>query len=564
MPERPRGSLRTFASAPRGSNGAHDITLRFVDVAGDAFEQSTREDWRAPALGDTVPDDFRPPYNDEIRNAYDLLEERLENLRHWRSIDGEPLSVPLVASAVSPRQLQVAALSGIAASEAAAALQSALPYSFDTAHAKAREAVGNLMYFGDLVARGLYRSDELVLEEMQARQVHHVAEDFEVGGQRSLIASMNLELGALEKEQEEALEYLRGYSRFAGELMNAAEGAGHAAFALKGTLHGTAMAARGVSGGLALIPTIFGLAAGGAAPDGVSSALAAASEQNAEWIGTMGEALLHHGEVYRRRQENEMERDATVKVVERIGAEIARLDYDIEQEQGTLDQLVVKTANAEAMVAFHQRRVTNRDFRDWYVGRIASLYDSAYDITLRFCRLAERAYQIEMDDPTASFIRPAWDAQHRGLLAGQSLMLDLQRMEYAFMERYEPEVEGGLRARCARRPGGAGGTQETGRALFTIGEALFDAEMPDEYGRRIKSVRVRLRGLPARSAPGGRLVLLGDRVYFDREKSEERSVSTCSGASRSRSRGRTRTPPIWSARADASCRSSVAGFTPPG
>ena len=525
LPERPRGSLRTFASAPRGPDGAHDITLRFVDVAGDAFEQSTREDWRAPALGDAVPDDFRPPYNDEIRNAYDLLEERLENLRRWRTIDGDPLTIALTAPALAPRQLQVAALSGIAATEAAAALQSALPYSFDTAHAKAREAVGNLMYFGDLVTRGLYRSDELVVEEMQARQVHHVAEDFEVGGQRSLIASMNLELGALEKEQEEALEYLRWYEAFAGELMNAAEGAGHAAFALKGTLHGTAMAARGVSGGLALIPTIFGLAAGGAAPDGVSSALAAASEQNAEWIGTMGEALLHHGEVYRRRQENEMERDATEKVVERIGAEIARLDYDIEQEQGTLDELAVKTANAEAMVAFHQRRVTNRDFRDWYVGRIASLYDSAYDITLRFCRLAERAYQVEMDDPTASFVRPAWDAQHRGLLAGQSLMLDLQRMEFAHLQRYRPEAEGSARVSLRKTdPMAMEGLKRTGRCLFTVGEVLFDAAMPDEYARHVKSVRVHLHGLPARSAPGGRLGLIGHRVYHDREKSEERSI----------------------------------------
>ena len=72
----------------------------------------------------------------------------------------------------------------------------------------------------------------------------------------------------------------------------------------------------------------------------------------------------------------------------------------------------------------------------------ASLYDSAYDVTLRFCRLAERAYQAELCDWDATFIRPAWDVQHRGLLAGQSLMLDLQRMDFAYMERYEPEAEG--------------------------------------------------------------------------------------------------------------------------
>ena len=130
-----------------------------------------------------------------------------------------------------------------------------------------------------------------------------------------------------------------------------------------------------------------------------------------------------------------------------------------------------------------------------------------------------------MDDPTASFIRPAWDAQHRGLLAGESLMLDLQRMDFAFMERSELKMEGGLRVSLRKTdPVALEGLKQTGRTVFSIGEAMFDEEMPDEYGRRIKSVRVRLRGIPERSGLGGRLVLLGDRVYFDRDKSEERSV----------------------------------------
>ena len=151
--------------------------------------------------------------------------------------------------------------------------------------------------------------------------------------------------------------------------------------------------------------------------------------------------------------------------------------------------------------------------------------DGAYGITLRFCRLAERAYQVEVGEPTATFIRPAWDAQHRGLLAGQSLMLDLQRMEFAHLQQYRPEVEGSARVSLRKTdPMALEGLKRTGRAVFTIGEALFDEEMPDEYERRIKSIEVRLRGLPARSGLGGRLVLVGDRVYLDREKSEERSV----------------------------------------
>ena len=104
-------------------------------------------------------------------------------------------------------------------------------------------------------------------------------------------------------------------------------------------------------------------------------------------------------------------------------------------------------------------------------------------------------------------------------------MLDLQRMDFAFMDRYEPEAHGRLRVALGELdPGALEALKKTGRALFTIGEGRFDEALPDEYGRRIKSVRVRLRGLPERSDIGGRLVLLAHRVYLDRGKSDERSV----------------------------------------
>lgn len=149
----------------------------------------------------------------------------------------------------------------------------------------------------------------------------------------------------------------------------------------------------------------------------------------------------------------------------------------------------------------------------------------AHDIALRFCRLAERAYRIEVGEPTASFIRPAWDAQHRGLLAGQSLMLDLQRMDFAFMERHRPPARGRrsialseLNVQTLRV------LKRTGRALFTIDEAQFDDGFPDEYERRIKSVRVELAGIEDGGDIAGRLALVGHCVYFDRGRSPERSI----------------------------------------
>ena len=137
-------------------------------------------------------------------------------------------------------------------------------------------------------------------------------------------------------------------------------------------------------------------------------------------------------------------------------------------------------------------------------GSSAALYDSAYDITLRFCRLAERAYRTEVGDQNASFIRPSWEPERRGLLAGQSLMYDLERMDFAFMERTEQETEGALRVALGDAdPAALSTLKETGGTLFSIVEGRFDKEMPDEYARRIKSVHVTLRGIGGRAPAQG-------------------------------------------------------------
>ena len=98
-------------------------------------------------------------------------------------------------------------------------------------------------------------------------------------------------------------------------------------------------------------------------------------------------------------------------------------------------------------------------------------------------------------------------------------MLDLQRMDFAHMERYRPEAQGALTVRLSEVDAVAlEGVRQTGRGVFTLGEALFDEAMPDEYARRIASLRVTVPGLG--EGLGGRLALIGHRTYLDRGKSE--------------------------------------------
>ncbi|MFT3771113.1 MAG: neuraminidase-like domain-containing protein [Minicystis sp.] len=492
----------------------------FTEKMGDALDQATRSEWTNPTLG-SVNIDFRPPYNEDLRNDYTTIERHLDNLRNWRSFDGEPLQIALLAPKLNPRELQLAALSGLSATAAGGkGAQMLLPFTFPEALSKAKEAVRNLMYFGDLLTKGLHRQDEQDLAEMQAKLAHHVAANFERDGQKSLIESMELEIEVLEKSKEEAEKSLEWYEKFAGERFNASEIAAFPLWGVQAASLFVASAWCGLETASDLVPNIYGLSVGGQKYGAVAEWWRDCFEKGSDISGTMADTQVFNGGAVRRQQENEMERDVGELAVERIDKEIERLRHDLKEEKGTLEVLEEKARRTEAIVDFHARRATNKDFHNWYVGRMTSLYNAAFDMALRFCRMAERAYQV--DDPKARFINPVWDAQYKGLLSGQGLMLNLQRMDYAYMHRQSATNQGKLRVSLAALdPQAILALRRTGQAMFSLREDLFDEQFPDEHERRIKSVRLRLVGLEDRDDIAARLALIGDRVHRDRRRSPE-------------------------------------------
>lgn len=92
-----------------------------------------------------------------------------------------------------------------------------------------------------------------------------------------------------------------------------------------------------------------------------------------------------------------------------------------------------KEKQMKDIMEFQRRRSTNADFFNWYVGRMSNLYKQAFDVSLRFCRMAESIYEDDSGLET-TFIKPIFDKKYRGLVSGQVLMINLQNMEYAFLE----------------------------------------------------------------------------------------------------------------------------------
>lgn len=191
----------------------------------------------------------------------------------------------------------------------------------------------------------------------------------------------------------------------------------------------------------------------------------------------------------------------------------------------------IRVAIAEADLAHHERQIeqtqevdaylrdkfTNEDLYDRMVGQLSTVYFESYKLAYDVARKAEKAFKFElgMEKTSPNMVTFGyWDSLEQGLLAGEQLQHDLRRLEVAYLEQNARELEITKHISLAEiAPDMLLTLRETGECTFEIKEELFDADYPQHYMRRIKSVSVTL---PAVTGPytGVNCTLLLDKNRF--------------------------------------------------
>ncbi|MGE3141673.1 MAG: insecticidal toxin protein, partial [Thermoleophilia bacterium] len=138
----------------------------------------------------------------------------------------------------------------------------------------------------------------------------------------------------------------------------------------------------------------------------------------------------------------------------------------------------------------HQR-VSTEALYAWMKREAKGLHAEAFKLAFDVARKAERALQHELGDPGATFLQPGYLAGTEGLLAGESLHLDLKRMEVAFQDRNRREYELTKHVSVLQlNPRALVELRTTGRCAVVVPEEAFDMDGPGHYFRRLKSVAV--------------------------------------------------------------------------
>ncbi|RQH10645.1 Tc toxin subunit A-related protein [Okeania hirsuta] len=372
--------------------------------------------------------------------------------------------------------------------------------------------------------QALEKRDDRLLEEIKQQHEYDLFE-FKINAQEQAVKMVEAADKALEYARNVLLVERDGQKKFADEYMNDSETAAMGLIPFKEVSMFLATGMSVTEAVSALVPNIFGFAGGGSKIQAPAKSGKEVAELTANMLQDAIDTLKDAGGDDGSQQEAKYNYDILVEKVREIDL-LMEDGSELEKEQEILRQLESERDQSKYLVEFHQNRFTSSQFYDWYIGHISNLYRSSYDATVKFAKMAETAYRMETGDPTATFIGSHWDQGTKGILAGQALWLDLQRMDLAYWSRIEPETS--LLKEISLQeldPSSLASLQSRGQTIFCLKEELFEEDDPTLYGRKIQSIRVSIPALEnQRWSCCGRLTQIDSRLYYSRHKDANHSI----------------------------------------
>lgn len=386
---------------------------------------------------------FLPPYNDELLALWDKIELRLFNLRHNLSLDGQPLSLPLFSEPMNPRELQIQYSTGDGLGGSTASSQSLESiYRFSIVIDKARTAVNSVIQFGNALENALAKQDTeamTLLLQSQQQIVLQQTRDIQEKNLESLQAS--LEATMIAKASAGSTK-----AHYAGLVENWMSDNEISSLKLRsdaGIIHTNSELSMTIAGALDMAPNVFGLATGGSRWGAASTAVAQVLQISAN-VKEQTANIMDISENYRRRREDWMlQRDAAEAEEGQLNLQISALQEQINMARKQIVLSETEQAHAQAVYQLQSTRFTSQALYNWMVGRLSSLYYQMYDATVSLCWMAKSALgkEIGKDKTTGIFTLPTWDDLYQGLLAGEVLMVELQKLDNLWLEENKRGME---------------------------------------------------------------------------------------------------------------------------
>jgi len=447
----------------------------------------------------TVPNPyFFVPENTVLLDYWERVEDRLYKIRHCLNMMGISQPLPLFEPPIDPMALVRAVSAGASLSSALVSLNISVPhYRFSFMVRKAQELAQKLSQFGNDLLGALEKHDAETLSLLQNRQEGEI-----LAMTRGIKAAQLQEAihsrEALEESLKAANDQAKHYERLINTGLTQSERA-------QLNLMITAAAFMTASGMIKLSAAIvrglpqttiglfsFGMTIGGEELGETIDKLAEALESSGDGISMVGEAIGIKAQHERSVEDWTLQKLMAESESRQITLQIKGAVLQEAMAQREINILEKQIEHNASISTYMRDKFSNAQLYQWMASKLSGLYYQTYQMAFDMAKAAEKSFQFErgMPESEVSFISgPYWDSQRKGLLAGDSLGVDLDRMEKAYIDsnRRGFEITKAI-SLLDLDPVALLQLKTKSVCEFSLLESLFDYDFPGHYCRQIRTL----------------------------------------------------------------------------
>ena len=445
---------------------------------------------------------FGIPDNDKLQTLWDTIDDRLFKIRHCMNLAGVVRQLPLFDPPIDPALLVEATAAGLDIGSVINDLSGPMPlYRFQVMLRRARAVCDEVKTLGSAMLAALEKRDAEGFSLLQAGHEQQVLEHVRLVRVDQITEALRTK-EALEQSRQITMARSGHYGKLIDDGWNGWEKAWLGLTIAAMGLETGATVVRAIGSSLALIAEIdAGVAGFGATPTvklkiggknfAISLYGAADALRGGASIAQMGAGMTSTIGGYDRRAEDwGLQKTLADLHLPQLDKEIAAAEirYQIALKELTCQDLRIENARLET--EYLQTKFTNQELYEWMVNQISTIYFQSYQLAYDLAKRAERCFRYELGLPTSSYIKFGyWDSLKKGLMSGERLSYDLNRLESAFLEQNRREFELTKHVSLAQLdPVALLSLRENGECHVDLPEAVFDLDFPGHYFRRLTSV----------------------------------------------------------------------------
>jgi hypothetical protein len=451
---------------------------------------------------------FCTPANPQLDKYWDTIADRLFKIRNCMNIQGIVRQLALFDPPIDPGLLVRAAAAGVDLGSVIASLNAPPPhYRFRFLLERATRLAEEIRSFGAITLRVLERRDAEGLAALRAsnetallgavrdikkKLVRQVEESLaEQTLQREHVEMqmqhLNTQLQTLMNPQEAAQQK----SLSAAQVISAV---GEGIDLVAKVMHAIPDFQTGAAGGFS--SPFVTVQLGGQMFGEIASAFSASIEKVMAKNETEADLAAAQAEYQRRREEWQHELELLAKEKQQVDKRIAEINLKLEIASAELRRHDLEVENAGKIGLYLRDKYTNEQLYGWMLGQVSGVYFQAYKVAFDAAQQAERAFRFERGETSSSFIEFSyWDSLKKGLFAGERLLVDLRRLEAAYVDGHRRGLEVSRHISLREDyPQAWLELVETGRCQIDVTESLLDGDFPGHYFRRIKTASLTATG----------------------------------------------------------------------